>query len=88
MLNGECIDNKKIEGPLVADLSVANNRIRTVASTLLVSGELADGSRVRAAMQEIFGLMERLCSKTKTKQNRKIEAEEKCETSLSERVYL
>ncbi|MCI44646.1 hypothetical protein A2U01_0065885 [Trifolium medium] len=44
------------EGPLATDLFVANNKIQTIASRMLVSGELPEGSSARRVVQEIFSI--------------------------------
>ncbi|MCI02986.1 hypothetical protein A2U01_0024020, partial [Trifolium medium] len=44
------------EGPIAADLSIANNQIRQIASTLLMSGELVEGTRVKATVDEMYSV--------------------------------
>ncbi|MCH89982.1 hypothetical protein A2U01_0010888 [Trifolium medium] len=48
-------DSEK-EKSIVADLVVANSRIRQIAASLLRGGELANGSRAKEAMDEMYSI--------------------------------
>jgi hypothetical protein len=47
-------DEVEMEGPTAVDPSIDNNHIRNIASTMLMSGELVEGSRIKAVEEEMF----------------------------------